>query len=38
MLLNSSIGGVVLSTTTPTFAQDGIDTALVATILVERMQ
>jgi hypothetical protein len=38
MLLNSIIGGVLLSTTTPTFAQDGIDTALVATILVERMQ
>jgi hypothetical protein len=38
MLLNSIIGGVLLSTTTPTFAQDGIDTALVSTILVERMQ
>jgi hypothetical protein len=36
--MTSIIGSALLSATTPVFAQDGVDTGLLATILVERMQ
>lgn len=36
--MSAIIGSALLGATTPVLAQDGIDTALVANILVERMQ